>query len=169
MTTSFGSRSRRPWQTLNCDHHQCPSLLYVPHEQSLHGVFRQDSCHHHLVTYLSTRRQNKNRWAGQGTSEDRHVLEEELHQPPSSRSILPHQRPCVSTSHSSLRDQAFPWQGDPHQDSSAPFEITPRFNNPLWDHYEMKRRQLPAGVATWVTWCAQGFPCITTPEVFPTS
>ena len=144
-----------------------PQPTLCTREQSLHGVLRQDSCHHHLVTYLSTRRWKKSRSASPGTFEDRHAKEEEL--PPSSRSKHPRQRPGVSASHSSLRNQAFPWQGDPHQDSSAPFEITPRFNNPLWDHYKTKRRQLPAGVATWVTHCGQHFPCITTPEVFPTS
>ena len=71
LTLGFGSRSIRPWPMLNRDHHRCLSPLYVPHRH--HGVLGQVSCHLSLMTYLSTRRWKKNRWASQGTSEDRHV------------------------------------------------------------------------------------------------
>ena len=91
-----------------------PRLLYVPREQSIHGVLRQDSCHHYLVTYLSTQRRKKSRSVRQGTFEDRHAKEKELHQPPSSRSVLSHRRPGASTSHFSHRNQALPCQREAH-------------------------------------------------------
>ena len=77
-----------------------------------------------LVTYLSTRRRKKNHWAGEETFEDRHAKEEELYQPPSPRNKRPRWRPGVSASHFSQWDQAFPCQGNQHQGSSAPSEIT---------------------------------------------
>ena len=159
MTMGFGSRTRKPWPMLNYDHHQCPILLYVPHEQ----VF-MEYLDRLVVIYI---------WWPTWLSEDERrtvqLVREHL------KTAMSRKKNCTNHHHQEVNlrveDQVCLQATSLSREPSIfmASEAHTKIYQPLQDHFKTKSRHLSAGVTTWVTHCAQHFPHDTTPEVFPTS